>query len=132
MLDELKLPSNRKFGLTFSFIFILFFLYFFLTSDFYFTYIFLFFSIIFLFFGIIFPNYLSKLNKAWMMLGLLLGKIVNPIVLGIIYFGLFTPIGLFRKIIGKDELKLKPKNINSYWQQREKVSITPESFKDQF
>ncbi len=132
MLDELKLPSNRKFGLTFSFIFILFFLYFFLTSDFYFTYIFLFFSIIFLFFGIIFPNYLSKLNKAWMILGLLLGKIVNPIVLGIIYFGLFTPIGLFRKIIGKDELRLKPKNLNSYWQQREKVDITPDTFKDQF
>tara|TARA_B100000900_G_scaffold267073_1_gene228027 strand:+ start:309 stop:707 length:399 start_codon:yes stop_codon:yes gene_type:complete len=132
MFDELKLPSNRKFGLTFSFIFFVIFLYFFLTSDFYLTYLFLFFSIIFLFFGIIFPNYLSKLNKAWMMLGLLLGKIVNPIVLGIIYFGLFTPIGLFRKIIGKDELKLKPKNKNSYWQQREKVSITPESFKDQF
>ncbi len=132
MFDELKLPSNRKFGLTFSFIFFIIFLYFFLTSDFYLSYLFLFFSIIFLFFGIIFPNYLSKLNKAWMMLGLLLGKIVNPIVLGIIYFGLFTPIGLFRKIIGKDELKLKSKNINSYWQQREKVSITPESFKDQF
>ena len=132
MFDELKLPSNKKFGLTFSFIFFIIFLYFFLTSDFYLSYLFLFFSIIFLFFGIIFPNYLSKLNKAWMMLGLLLGKIVNPIVLGIIYFGLFTPIGLFRKIIGKDELKLKSKNINSYWQQREKVSITPESFKDQF
>ena len=132
MFDELKLPSNRKFGLTFSFIFFVIFLYFFLTSDFYLTYLFLFFSIIFLFFGIIFPKYLSKLNKAWMMLGLLLGKIVNPIVLGIIYFGLFTPIGLFRKIIGKDELKLRTKNINSYWQQREKVSINPESFKDQF
>ena len=132
MFDELKLPSNRKFGLTFSFIFFVIFLYFFLTSDFYLTYLFLFFSIIFLFFGIIFPKYLSKLNKAWMMLGLLLGKIVNPIVLGTIYFGLFTPIGLFRKIIGKDELKLRTKNINSYWQQREKVSINPESFKDQF
>ena len=132
MFDELKLPSNRKFGLTFSFIFFIIFLYFFFTSDFYLSYLFLFFSIIFLFFGIIFPNYLSKLNKAWMILGLLLGKIINPIVLGIIYFGLFTPIGLFRKIIGKDELKLKPKNINSYWQQREKISITPESFKDQF
>ena len=92
----------------------------------------MFFSIIFLFFGIIFPDYLSKLNKAWMILGLLLGKIVNPIVLGIIYFGLFTPIGLFRKIIGKDELKLKFKNINSYWLQRENVNITPETFKDQF
>ena len=81
MLRELKLPSNRKFGLTFSFIFIIFSLYFFLTSNFYLSYLFVFFSIIFLFFGIIFPNYLSKLNKAWMMLGLLLGKIVNPIVL---------------------------------------------------
>ena len=67
-----------------------------------------------------------------MILGLLLGKIVNPIVLGIIYFGLFTPIGLFRRIIGKDELRLKIKNINSYWQQREKKDISSETFKDQF
>lgn len=132
MLNELILPSNKKFGLTFSFIFFIFFLYFFLTANFYFSYFFLFFSIIFLFFSIIFPKYLSKLNKAWMILGLLLGKIINPIVLGIIYFGLFTPIGLFRKIIGKDELKLKLKNMNSYWQHREKVSITPKTFKDQF
>ena len=132
MLHELKLPSNRKFGLTFSFIFILFFLYFFLTSNFNLSYLFLFFSIIFLFFGILFPDYLSKLNKAWMILGLLLGKIVNPIVLGIIYFGLFMPIGLFRRIIGKDELGLKIKNINSYWQLREKNYISSETFKDQF
>tara|TARA_A100001015_G_scaffold318222_1_gene437430 strand:- start:1598 stop:1996 length:399 start_codon:yes stop_codon:yes gene_type:complete len=132
MFNELKLPSNRKFGLTFSCIFFIFFLYFFLIANSLLSYFFLIFSIFFLFFGIIFPNYLSKLNKLWMIFGLLLGKIVNPIVLGIIYFGLFTPIGLFRKIIGKDELKLKFKNINSYWLQRENVNITPETFKDQF
>ena len=53
-------------------------------------------------------------------------------MLGIIYFGLFTPIGLFRKIIGKDELKLKFKNINSYWLQRENVNITPKLLKINF
>ena len=64
-----------------------------------------------------------------MILGLLLGKIVNPIVLGIIFLD-YLPNRLFRRIIGKDEV-IKNKNINSYWQLREK-NISSETLKINF
>ena len=132
ILNELKLPSNKKFGLFFSFIFIFFSSYFFLKSNFILTYIFLVISFIFLFLGLFFPKYLSLLNKGWMILGLILSKIINPLVLGIIYFGLFTPIGLFRKLIGKDELNLKSEDVKTYWKKRDIINIKQSSFKDQF
>ncbi len=132
ILNELKLPSNKKFGLFFSFIFIFFSSYFFLKSNFILTYIFLVISFIFLFLGLFFPKYLSLLNKGWMILGLILSKIINPLVLGIIYFGLFTPIGLFRKLIGKDELNLKSEDVKTYWKKRDIINVKQSSFKDQF
>ena len=132
ILNELKLPSNKKFDLFFSFIFIFFSSYFFLKSNFILTYIFLVISFIFLFLGLFFPKYLSLLNKGWMILGLILSKIINPLVLGIIYFGLFTPIGLFRKLIGKDELNLKSEDVKTYWKKRDIINIKQSSFKDQF
>lgn len=67
------------------------------------------------------PNILLVLNKAWMKLGLLLAKIVNPIVLGIIYFGLFTPLGLLFKLTGRDELALRFTKKQSYWKMRETI-----------
>ena len=114
ILNELKLPSNKKFGLFFSFI------------------IFLVISFVFLLLGLFFPKYLSLLNKGWMIIGLILSKIINPLVLGIIYFGLFTPIGLFRKLIGKDELNLKSEDVNTYWKKRDIINLKQSSFKDQF
>ena len=132
ILNELKLPSNKKFGLFFSFIFIFFSSYFFLKSNFILTYIFLVISFIFLLLGLFFPKYLSLLNKSWMILGLILSKIINPLVLGIIYFGLFTPIGLCRKLIGKDELNLKSEDVNTYWKKRDIINLKQSSFKDQF
>ena len=132
ILNELKLPSNKKFGLFFSFIFIFFSSYFFLKSNFILTYIFLVISFIFLFLGLFFPKYLTLLNKGWMILGLILSKIINPLVLGIIYFGLFTPIGLFRKLIGKDELNLKSEDVKTYWKKRDIINVKQSSFKDQF
>ena len=132
ILNELKLPSNKKFGLFFSFIFIFFSSYFFFKSNFILTYIFLFISFIFLLLGLFFPKYLSLLNKGWMIIGLILSKIVNPLVLGIIYFGLFTPIGLFRKLIGKDELNLKSEDVKTYWKKRDIINVKQSSFKDQF
>tara|TARA_E500000178_G_C17000419_1_gene745355 strand:- start:200 stop:604 length:405 start_codon:yes stop_codon:yes gene_type:complete len=132
ILNELKLPSNKKFGLFFSFIFIFISSYFFFKSNFILTYIFLVVSFIFLLLGLFFPKYLSLLNKGWMILGLILSKIINPLVLGIIYFGLFTPIGLFRKLIGRDELNLKSEDVNTYWKKRDIINIKQSSFKDQF
>ena len=66
------------------------------------------------------------------MFGILLGKIVSPIVLGLIFFVIFTPVSLFLKIIKRDELQLKKNNNKSYWKIREEKKFDPYSFKNQF
>ena len=66
-----------------------------------------------------------------MQFGILLGKIINPIILGIIFFGIFTPYSIIMKIIGRDELRLKRIHNNSYWIIRRKSSPQTD-FKKQF
>jgi hypothetical protein len=78
------------------------------------------------------PGILRPFNEAWFWLGQTLGKIINPIVLGIIFFLLLTPIALIGKALGRDELKLKKRKVHSYWVERSPVGPTPESFKNQF
>jgi len=58
---------------------------------------------------------LTPINKTWIKFGEILGSIVSPIVMAIIFFGIVTPIGLFLKLIGKDVLKLKQDKKNTYW-----------------
>lgn len=128
---NLKLPSNRTFGLFFSLIFCL--------ISIYFTYIDLFiYSIVFsiLFFIFILVSFLKSeillpLNKMWMKLGFLIGSIVSPIVLGGIFFILFTPVSILFKIIKRDELRLNFSRRSTYWIKREDP-IDSESFKNQF
>ena len=54
-----------------------------------------------------------------MKFGLLLGKVVSPVVMAVIYFGVVTPTGLIMRILGKDILKLKKNNYNSYWEEKD-------------
>ena len=75
---------------------------------------------------------LTPLNKGWMLFGLTIGKIINPIILGFIFFILITPVSLFFKVIGRDELRLKKINSKSFWVIRSLKKIPAESFKDQF
>jgi len=73
---------------------------------------------------------LTPLNKLWMRLGILLGAIVSPIVMGVVYFGVITPIGLIMKLFGKDVLNLNiDTNKNTYWTLKKKI---PSKMKDQF
>ena len=72
-------------------------------------------SLIFLILGILNSKLLSPLNKLWMRFGLLLGRIVSPIIMGIIYFFVVTPTGLIMKIFRKDLLSLKKNDEKSYW-----------------
>lgn len=75
---------------------------------------------------------LSPFNRLWMKLGLYLSIIVSPVIFGIIFFGLFTPVSFLMKIFGRDELRLSIPNNNSYWRKR-KVSDDPSKrFKLQF
>ena len=112
-MDSTKiiLPSNRKFGYFFSLVFSLLAIYFYFNnSSFYLLSIIL--GVIFLLITLIKPEILLPLNKLWMRFGFLLSLFVSPLIMAIIFCGIFTPLGLFMRIIGRDELKLKfSKNI---------------------
>ena len=88
-------------------------------------------SIIFILITAFKSEALLPINFLWMRFGLLLGTIINPLILGIIFFGLITPIAIFTRLIGRDELYLKLKKKDSYW-----ISVTrslkEKSFKNQF
>ena len=77
-------------------------------------------SLIFLVLGLLNSKLLNPLNFAWIKFGELLGRIVAPIVMAIIYFMIVTPIGLFMRLIGKDLLNTKFSKVNSYWIKRDK------------
>ena len=72
-------------------------------------------SLVFLFLGLINSKALTPLNKIWFKFGIFLGKIVSPIVMGIIFFFVVTPIGLLIRISGKDLLNLRFNKNKSYW-----------------
>ena len=79
------------------------------------------------------PTLLAGLNRQWLKLGLLLGKIVSPIALGILFYGVVTPIGLVMRLTGKDPLRLKlDPGAASYWIPREPPGPPPDSMTNQF
>ena len=77
-------------------------------------------SVIFLVLGLLNSKLLNPLNVVWVKFGELLGRIIAPIVMAIIYFIIITPIGLFMRLIRKDLLNLKFSKANTYWIKREK------------
>ena len=132
MTNRYPLPSNKKIG-------IFFFILLTILSVVLFIYDYTLISVITLTTGLISltlsylkPDLLLPVNKAWMTLGYLLGYIVSPIVIGSIFFVIFTPISIFLKIIGRDELKLLNKNSDSYWRKRQLNKDSQTSFKNQF
>ena len=78
------------------------------------------------------PRLLAPFNKAWFQLGQLMGKVVSPIVLGVIFFLLLTPVGLITRLFGRDELRLKRKPVSSYWVDRSPPGPAGDTFKNQF
>jgi len=78
------------------------------------------------------PTLLSPFNKAWMKLGDLMGKVVSPVVLGLIFFVLITPVALMTRLFGRDELRLRKAKLDSYWIDRAPPGPAGESFKNQF
>jgi hypothetical protein len=122
-------PTNLKFGLFFSLVFSILFVYLFF-NDSTWKYLALASALTFLFLAIFKPVALTLLNEFWFKLGSFLGKIVSPLVLGLIFLTLFTPIAIIMRLSGRDELKLKKVNAVSYWIDRKELD--PDSFKNQF
>ena len=129
--SEIELPSNRKFGFFFTFVFAVAAAYFYYSTNISWAYLFIGAASIFLLVTLIKSYALLPLNKLWMRFGFLLGIIVSPFVLGIIFFGIFTPIALVMQLCGRDELRLKFSKKPSHWISRKEL-IKPESFKQQF
>jgi len=123
-----KLPTNRNFGIVFFVFFLLISLWLFLNNK---TLVYwpLTISIVFLILGLLNAKILTPLNKAWIKFGEILGTIVSPIVMAIIFFGIVTPTGLLLKLIGKDVLKLKQDKKNTYWIEKDNSN---NSMKNQF
>ena len=111
---EIKIGSNKSFGVVFFIVFLLIAIYPLINNGelrIWSSII----AIIFLILGLINSKVLTPLNKLWFKFGLLLGKIVSPLIMGIIFFLVVTPTGLIMRIIGKDLLNLKFNNKKSYW-----------------
>ena len=129
--SEIELPSNRKFGFFFTFIFTTLAVYFYYLASITWTYIFITLASIFLLVTLIKSDALLPLNKVWMYFGLLIGMVISPIVLGIIFFGLFAPTATLMRLSGRDELRLKFAQKKSHWMSRGEP-IKSGSFKQQF
>jgi len=130
--NRTPLPTDRSFGLFFTSVFIAGGAYAYWASytDWAIAYI----AIATVFAGGTFfvPKLLTPLNKAWYGLGILLGRIVSPIVLGIIFYTLITPVAVIMRLFGRDALKLKKQNVQSYWLERYPLGPSPDSFNNQF
>jgi len=113
-MDEIKISSNRSFGIVFFIVFLLVAIYpFFKNGDIRLWSLLV--SSIFLILGLINSNILTPLNKIWFKFGIFLGKIISPVIMGIIFFLVVTPIGFIMRLMGKDVLSLKFNNNKSYW-----------------
>ena len=112
--NDIKISSNRSFGVVFFIVFLLIALYPLLNNNEVRLWS-LIISVLFLILGILNSKILSPLNKIWFKFGLLLGKIISPLVMGVIFFLVVTPIGLIMRLLNKDLLKLKFNKTNTYW-----------------
>ena len=108
------MSSNKSFGIVFFIVFLILAIYPLKNNGNIIIYL-LIISFVFLALGLTNSQLLTPLNKIWFKFGIFLGKIVSPIVMGIIFFFVVTPIGVLMRFFGKDVLNLKYNNNKSYW-----------------
>ena len=113
--NKINKSSNRSFGIVFFIVFLLIGFYPFLNQQDLRIWA-LIISLVFLILGVIDSKILTPLNKIWFKFGIFLGKIISPLIMGLIFFLVVTPTGIVMRILGKDLLNLKfKKNMKSYW-----------------
>ena len=111
---DIKIGTNKGFGIVFFIVFLLIAIYPLINNGEIRIWS-LVIAIIFLILGLLNSKVLTPLNKIWFKFGLLLGKIVSPLIMGIIFFLVVTPTALIMRVIGKDLLNLKFNNKKTYW-----------------
>lgn len=127
MNKKKKLPSNKNFGLVFFVLFLIITLYPLINNEGFRLWA-LITSLVFLILGLINSSILTPLNLLWFKFGMLLGKIISPIIMALVFFGVVTPTGLIMKFLKKDLLKLKKKDKKSYWIERKSKSEMKNQF----
>jgi len=113
-MGEIKISSNRSFGIVFFVVFLFIAIYP-LNYNWEIRLWSIIISLIFLILGLLKSKILTPLNTLWFKFGIFLGKIVSPIIMGLIFFLVVTPIGILMRILGKDLLNLKYNLNKSYW-----------------
>jgi hypothetical protein len=90
-------------------------------------------ALLFLIVAFVAPSVLAPLNRLWHLLGLLLHKVVNPLVMAFLFVSCIVPMGLVMRVFGKDFLSLRlDRNARSYWVKRYPPGISPDTMKNQF
>jgi hypothetical protein len=127
-----QLPSNRSFGWTFTVVFILAGLFGLWRSSPTLAWMFVL-AALFALITVTRAQWLAPLNRAWMRFGALLNSIVSPVVLGLIYFGVFTPAALIMRVIGRDAMcrRFDPA-ARSYWVKRDPAGPSDDSFRNMY
>ena len=128
MTKNLKISSNRSFGLVFFFVFLLIGIWPILNGEEIRKWS-LIISIVFLILGLLNSKILTPFNKAWFKFGIFLGNFISPVVMGVVYFFVVTPTGLIMRLFKKDLINLKKNNKNTYWIEKKQ---TKNSMRNQF
>src|SRR6056300_1109689 len=119
-MKNVNRSSNKEFGIVFSIFFFLVFVFLFFKSG-QISFLLLTFSLFILILELINSPILTPFNILWFKFGLFLGKIISPVIIGILFFGVVTPISLIMKVFKKDLLNLKFSDKETYWQTRPKL-----------
>jgi predicted membrane protein len=118
--SNIKIGTNKSFGIVF-FVFFLIVSIFPLLNDGNIRVWSLIISLIFLILGILNSKILTPLNQIWFKFGILLGRFVSPVVMGIIFFAIVTPTSVIMRVLQKNLLNLKKGNKKTYWIERSKI-----------
>jgi hypothetical protein len=127
-----NLPSNRSFGFLFAVVFSALAVFSFTKSNMIVFYLLLFLSVVFIVIALATPSTLTPLNRLWYRFGRILGKVTGPIVLGVLFYLLVVPVAVTTRRFGRDELRLKKTNVETYWIDRVPPGPKADSFRHQF
>ncbi|WP_415313062.1 SxtJ family membrane protein [Candidatus Pelagibacter sp. Uisw_106] len=119
-MKEIKLPTNRNFGAVFFFVFLIISLFPLLKNENIRIWSIII-ALVFLVLGLLNSKFLTPLNKIWFKFGIILGRLVSPIVMGIVFFTIVTPTSLIMKSLGKNLLNLKRGSQKTYWIKKSKI-----------
>ena len=125
---DIKIGSNRNFGVVFFVVFLLIGLWPILRGNELRIWAIVI-SLIFLILGILNSKILTPFNKVWFRFGIFLGNFISPIIMGIVFFLVVTPTGLIMKLFRKDLINLRKNNSSTYWIEKKDIKS---SMKNQF